>query len=305
MTWNNPVKLTMVVIVVFAVLFILFLKHTESEIQDEDSPLVANTVLSEHPKPGENNIPMLLDLGSDKCIPCKKMAPMLDNLREEYKGQFDVVFINVLENSEASSHYKVILIPTQIFFDETGTELFRHVGYFSREDILNTWVEQGYTFTSDREQVTAQEESDDQPVIPASSHVVSLEESTTPVVAIGNLNADVKVVAYYLHMTTRCLTCLDIEEQSKNTVLDLYEDELTSGQLEWHAHNMELPEYQYLQSEFDLITPGFILAQVQGNEILQWKDLELVWDLVEEPDRFREYVNSELRKFMTTTFNTG
>ena len=68
---------------------------------------------------------------------------------------------------------------------------------------------------------------------------------------------------------------------------------------------MELPEYQYLQSEFDLITPGFILAQVQGNEILQWKDLELVWDLVEEPDKFREYVNSELRKFMTTTFNSG
>ncbi|HDP33737.1 MAG TPA: thioredoxin, partial [Candidatus Hydrogenedentes bacterium] len=84
-----------------------------------------------------------LDLGADKCIPCKKMAPILDALKEEFKGQFDVEFIDVWKNPESSKKYGVRLIPTQIFFDADGTELFRHEGFYSREDILGKWEELG------------------------------------------------------------------------------------------------------------------------------------------------------------------
>lgn len=93
-----------------------------------------------------NRIPTLVDLGAGKCIPCKKMAPILDALREEYAGQFKVVFHDVWKDPEPGRQYGIRLIPTQIFLDPDGKELFRHEGFFSREDILREWKALGYPF---------------------------------------------------------------------------------------------------------------------------------------------------------------
>jgi len=81
-------------------------------------------------------LPKLIDLGATKCIPCKKMAPILEKLKKELKGKADVVFIDVWKNPAEGRKHNVQLIPTQIFFDASGREVFRHVGFFSREDIL-------------------------------------------------------------------------------------------------------------------------------------------------------------------------
>ncbi|MBN1456223.1 MAG: thioredoxin family protein [Sedimentisphaerales bacterium] len=86
-------------------------------------------------------LPRLVDLGADKCIPCKAMAPILENLKKEYAGIFNVEFIDVWKNPDAGGEYGVKIIPTQIFFDSEGKELFRHEGFFSREDILAKWKE--------------------------------------------------------------------------------------------------------------------------------------------------------------------
>lgn len=87
--------------------------------------------------------PVLLDLGATKCIPCKMMAPILEELGEEYAGVMEVVFIDVWEKPEAGSRYGIQSIPTQIFFDAEGKELFRHEGFISKEDILAKWKELG------------------------------------------------------------------------------------------------------------------------------------------------------------------
>jgi len=96
----------------------------------------------------EVKIPMLIDLGAKKCIPCKKMAPILDELTKEYEGIFTVKFIDVWEKEGAAEaeKYKIESIPTQIFFDENGKELWRHTGFISKEDILKKWKELGCDF---------------------------------------------------------------------------------------------------------------------------------------------------------------
>ncbi len=91
-------------------------------------------------------IPRLVDLGADKCIPCKLMAPILEELRIEYKGKFDVVFIDVWKDRSAGSKYGVRVIPTQIFYNAEEKELFRHQGFYSKEDILSKWKELGINF---------------------------------------------------------------------------------------------------------------------------------------------------------------
>jgi thioredoxin 1 len=88
-------------------------------------------------------LPKLLDLGADKCIPCKLMAPILENLKEEYAGRMEVEFIDVWKHPEAGKQYGVEMIPTQIFYDSDGKELFRHTGFFGKEDILAKWEELG------------------------------------------------------------------------------------------------------------------------------------------------------------------
>jgi len=91
-------------------------------------------------------LPRLVDLGADKCIPCKMMAPILEELSKEYAGRMEVQFIDVWKNPSAGREYGVRVIPTQIFFDTSGKELFRHEGFFSRNDILAKWTELGHDF---------------------------------------------------------------------------------------------------------------------------------------------------------------
>ena len=88
-------------------------------------------------------LPKLLDLGATKCIPCKMMAPILEGLKKEYAGKMDVEFIDVWQNPDAGKQYGVEMIPTQIFYDASGKELFRHTGFYGKEDILGKWKELG------------------------------------------------------------------------------------------------------------------------------------------------------------------
>lgn len=94
-------------------------------------------------KPSKSPLPKLVDLGANKCIPCKMMAPVLEELKTEYTGQLEVEFIDVWKDKDAGKPYHVEMIPTQIFFDANGKELYRHVGFLAKADILAKWKELG------------------------------------------------------------------------------------------------------------------------------------------------------------------
>ena len=80
--------------------------------------------------------PTVIDLGARTCIPCKKMAPILEGLSKEYKGKANVLFIDVHEDSAAADRFKIRMIPTQVFFDARGKEVNRHIGFMDKADIL-------------------------------------------------------------------------------------------------------------------------------------------------------------------------
>lgn len=101
---------------------------------------------SEETASADATLPRLLELGSVSCVPCKMMAPILDELEATFDGQLTVDFIDVWQQEGAGDPYELRVIPTQIFFDADGSELFRHEGFFAREDILAKWAELGYAF---------------------------------------------------------------------------------------------------------------------------------------------------------------
>ncbi len=93
-------------------------------------------------------LPKLVDLGAGKCIPCKAMMPIIEDLKKNYEGKLIVEFIDVWKNPDAGKPYKINLIPTQIFYSADGKELFRHEGFFGKDDILAKWKELGVNLSA-------------------------------------------------------------------------------------------------------------------------------------------------------------
>ncbi len=87
----------------------------------------------------------MIDLGAKKCIPCKMMAPILADLEKEYKGKAAIIFIDVWqkENKGQIKKFKIRSIPTQIFFDKDGKEVYRHIGFMDKKSIVDMLKKMG------------------------------------------------------------------------------------------------------------------------------------------------------------------
>jgi thioredoxin 1 len=140
---NKTLKIGVVAGLIVAVAAILLLKQQSNKTDAARGPSVPAVAAT----PAAAGVPRLVDLGSVTCIPCKMMAPILEELRKEYAGRLSVEFYDVVQKPEVAKKYNMKLMPTQIFFDASGKELFRHEGYFAKDDILAKWKELGVDLT--------------------------------------------------------------------------------------------------------------------------------------------------------------
>ena len=116
-------------------------------------PADSSKEINEIKKGGQavEKLPRLVDLGASSCIPCKMMAPILEDIKQEYAGRLKVVFIDVWENPGAGKEYRIRIIPTQIFYDASDKEMFRHEGFMSKEDILAKWKDLGVNLEMEKQ----------------------------------------------------------------------------------------------------------------------------------------------------------
>ena len=84
-----------------------------------------------------------IELGSVSCIPCKMMQPVMDAIEKEFGSQVKVVFHDVWKDTLYAKKYKINLIPTQIFLDESGKEFFRHEGFLAQKEIEKLLINNG------------------------------------------------------------------------------------------------------------------------------------------------------------------
>ena len=84
-----------------------------------------------------------LELGADRCIPCKKMQPIMKEIAAMFPDRVQVVFYDVWKDPAPAEKYKIQLIPTQVFLDQKGKEIARHVGLFPKDEILALLKKQG------------------------------------------------------------------------------------------------------------------------------------------------------------------
>ncbi|TEU05389.1 MAG: thioredoxin [Candidatus Aminicenantes bacterium] len=84
-----------------------------------------------------------IELGADRCIPCKAMQPVMREIAQKYKGTIQVVFYDVWKTPKYAKDYGIKMIPTQVFIDKNGDEIFRHVGFFAKDEIIKMLKEKG------------------------------------------------------------------------------------------------------------------------------------------------------------------
>jgi thioredoxin 1 len=130
------------------IVFLLFIGLLVVALQgacgNDESQKDSKTAKQEEKKAGSIKV-TFIELGSVRCIPCKKMQPIMEEIKKEYKGQVKVVFYDVWtpEGRPYAYKYKIRLIPTQVFLDKDGKEYFRHLGFFPKEELVKVLKQKG------------------------------------------------------------------------------------------------------------------------------------------------------------------
>jgi thiol-disulfide isomerase/thioredoxin len=84
-----------------------------------------------------------IEIGADRCIPCRKMQPIMKEIAVEFAEDVQVVFYDVWKDPTPGRKYGIQLIPTQVFVDSLGKEISRHVGFFPKEELVAVLVKHG------------------------------------------------------------------------------------------------------------------------------------------------------------------
>ena len=132
----------------------------------------------------------------------------------------------------------------------------------------------------------------------APSEIPGDETSTDSLANIVPQGDSEWVVAYYLHGTRRCATCLKLEAFSLEALQEGFPEKLADSSIVWRVVNYDLKDNQHYLKDYGLYTKSLILSRVRDGREVQWKNLDKIWELVHDKDKYIEYVQDETRAFI-------
>ncbi len=106
------------------------------------------------------------------------------------------------------------------------------------------------------------------------------------------------IVVTYFYTTVRCPTCHKLEELSSRAVRTNFENELKTGAVVWRAINVDEPENNHYNSDYQLYTKSLIISEVKDGKEVRWKNLEQIWTLVRDEEKFDAYVKTEISDWL-------
>ncbi len=83
----------------------------------------------------KSGLPTMADFGRGTCHACQQMAPVLEQAARDYRGRANIVFVELDKYPELGRKYNIRLMPTQVFFDKSGSVVNSHVGGLTREGV--------------------------------------------------------------------------------------------------------------------------------------------------------------------------
>jgi len=110
--------------------------------------------------------------------------------------------------------------------------------------------------------------------------------------------ASPKLVVYYFHGNTRCITCRKIESFAKSAIENGFAAEMKTGQIEFRTVNIEEPKNEHFVQDYQLATRSVVLSRLRNDKQDAWKNLDQVWTLVRDPEAFQRYVVGETKQLL-------
>lgn len=123
-------------------------------------------------------------------------------------------------------------------------------------------------------------------------------DGPNPATAVPPPATGAETVVYYFHGNARCTTCRTIEAYANEAVELGFGQELADGTLSWRVVNVEPPENRHFIQDFQLVTRSVVLAEYRDGTVVRFENLDQVWQLVRNKQRFVDYVQSETKAFL-------
>lgn len=111
-------------------------------------------------------------------------------------------------------------------------------------------------------------------------------------------NSDAKVIAYYFHGDFRCSNCYKIEKYSKEAIDKYFAKELASGELEYEVINTDEKGNEHFAKDYKLYTKSLVISKIKGGKEVEYKNLEKVWNYLDNKEAFYNYAKEEVAKFL-------
>lgn len=108
-----------------------------------------------------------------------------------------------------------------------------------------------------------------------------------------------RVVAYYFYTSFRCASCRAIEAWSRAAIEEGFADEIRDGRLVWRAVNTDEKANKHFVKDFKLYTKSLVLVDEVRGRPAEWRNLEQVWQLLQDRPKFVRYVQGETRSFLS------
>lgn len=136
------------------------------------------------------------------------------------------------------------------------------------------------------------EASDKKEVTPAT------EKAKASPAEVQKKQEGIKVVAYYFHGNVRCPTCMKLEEYSGEAINQGFSDEIKKGSLEFKSVNIDEGSNSHFVQDYQLVTRSLVISKIENGKEVKWKNLDMIWNLVRDHDKYIEYVKEETKKMI-------
>jgi len=132
-----------------------------------------------------------------------------------------------------------------------------------------------------------------------STKAADVEKVSDTSVAGSTTNQSSLIVAYYFHGNTRCATCRKLEAYSKEAVAQGFATMLQDSSMEWRVINFDDEANQHFLKDYGLFSQAVVVSEVIGGKERRWKNLDQIWKLVGEKEKFIAYVQIETKSFIS------